>query len=104
MSLSEQELIDCDKSFNEGCGGGLMDYAYEFVIKNKGLDTEKDYPYQARDGTCNKNKVIYFFQLNTYFSSVSGNPFSLFSSCSSLLFIIVLKFIYFAAKKTCCNN
>lgn len=34
-----------------------MDYAYEFIIKNKGIDTEKDYPYRARDGTCNKNKV-----------------------------------------------
>ncbi|GFQ06638.1 cysteine proteinase rd21a [Phtheirospermum japonicum] len=57
VSLSEQELIDCDKSFNEGCGGGLMDYAYEFIIKNKGIDTEEDYPYRGRDGTCNKDKL-----------------------------------------------
>lgn len=61
VSVSEQELIDCDKSYNDGCGGGLMDYAYEFIIKNKGIDTEDDYPYQARDKTCDKKKVILFF-------------------------------------------
>ncbi|XP_073023120.1 cysteine proteinase COT44-like [Primulina eburnea] len=57
VSLSEQELIDCDKSYNAGCGGGLMDYAYEFVIKNKGIDTEEDYPFQGRDKKCNNNKL-----------------------------------------------
>lgn len=57
ISLSEQELIDCDRSYNSGCGGGLMDYAYKFVVKNGGIDTEADYPYRETDGTCNKNKV-----------------------------------------------
>ncbi|MCD7450619.1 hypothetical protein HAX54_007593 [Datura stramonium] len=57
VSLSEQELIDCDRSYNDGCGGGLMDYAFEFVIKNGGIDTEEDYPFREREGTCNKNKL-----------------------------------------------
>lgn len=57
VSLSEQELIDCDKSYNNGCEGGLMDYAYKFVINNHGIDTEEDYPYQARDRSCNKDKL-----------------------------------------------
>ncbi|KAJ6399529.1 hypothetical protein OIU77_020146 [Salix suchowensis] len=57
VSLSEQELIECDKSFNDGCGGGLMDYAFQFVINNHGIDDEEDYPYRARDGTCNKEKM-----------------------------------------------
>ncbi|XP_022951321.1 zingipain-2 [Cucurbita moschata] len=57
ISVSEQELIDCDRSYNSGCGGGLMDYAYQFVIKNHGIDTEDDYPFQGRDGSCHKDKL-----------------------------------------------
>ncbi|XP_010544099.1 PREDICTED: low-temperature-induced cysteine proteinase [Tarenaya hassleriana] len=57
VSLSEQELIDCDRSYNTGCNGGLMDYAYQFVANNGGMDTEEDYPFQERDGTCNKQKL-----------------------------------------------
>ncbi|KAK9112682.1 hypothetical protein Scep_020201 [Stephania cephalantha] len=54
ISLSEQELIDCDTSYNQGCQGGLMDYAFEFIINNGGIDTEDDYPYKTRDGQCDQ--------------------------------------------------
>ncbi|CAN6443751.1 unnamed protein product [Victoria cruziana] len=58
ISLSEQELIDCDTT-NYGCDGGYMDYAFEWVIQNGGIDTEADYGYTSypgQDGVCNATK------------------------------------------------
>uniref|UniRef100_A0A2N9HXD7 Uncharacterized protein n=1 Tax=Fagus sylvatica TaxID=28930 RepID=A0A2N9HXD7_FAGSY len=55
ISLSEQELVDCDTT-NYGCDGGYMDYAFEWIISNGGIDTEADYPYTGVDGTCNTTK------------------------------------------------
>ncbi|XP_010245279.1 PREDICTED: vignain-like [Nelumbo nucifera] len=56
VSLSEQELVDCDTTYNQGCNGGLMEYAFEFIKKTGGITTEKNYPYTAKQGTCKEAK------------------------------------------------
>eukprot|EP01018_Ginkgo_biloba_P035980 Gb_19134 [translate_table: standard] len=55
ISLSEQELVDCD-STNYGCDGGYMDYAFAWVIQNGGIDTEQNYSYTGIQSACIKKK------------------------------------------------
>ncbi|CAJ1974993.1 unnamed protein product [Sphenostylis stenocarpa] len=56
VTLSEQELVDCDKEQNQGCNGGLMESAFEFIKQKGGITTESNYPYTAQEGTCDASK------------------------------------------------
>lgn len=52
VSLSEQQLVDCDTADgNQGCSGGWPYNALDY-IKNNGACTESSYPYHASGMRC----------------------------------------------------
>lgn len=55
VELSPQNLVDCVKE-NDGCGGGYMTNAFNYVKTNKGIDSEEAYPYVGEDQQCAYNK------------------------------------------------
>lgn len=62
LSLSEQELVDCD-DLDEGCSGGLPDNAYRAIEKLGGLELESDYPYEAENEKCHFKNTLAKVQL-----------------------------------------
>ncbi|KAL1295151.1 probable cysteine protease RD19D isoform X2 [Arachis ipaensis] len=68
LNLSEQQLIDCDNkcditdktACDNGCQGGLMTNAYNYLMEAGGVEEEATYPYTQNRGECkfDKNKIV----------------------------------------------
>ncbi|ORX50197.1 peptidase C1A [Hesseltinella vesiculosa] len=53
--LSEQEIVDCSVRFgNEGCNGGSMHTAYQYIQSVGGLSQEARYPYRGALRPCSR--------------------------------------------------
>lgn len=53
VNVSEQELVDCSGKYgNEGCQGGSMDQAFEYIGNKSKLCSGNDYKYSAQTGFC----------------------------------------------------
>jgi len=56
ISLSEQQIVDCDTN-DDGCDGGDPVEALTYTADN-GVELELTYPYKAQDGTCKFKKAV----------------------------------------------
>jgi len=63
--LAPQQIVDCDKS-DGGCNGGDTPTAYEYVISAGGMDTEAEYPYNAKNGACKFSKAGVYATISSY--------------------------------------
>ncbi|TRY69824.1 hypothetical protein DNTS_026696 [Danionella cerebrum] len=85
VSLSEQQLVDCSGDYgNYGCMGGLMDQAFQYIIANKGLDTEDSYPYEAQDGDCRFKPNTVGATCTGYVDITSGDESALQEAVSTI--------------------
>ena len=55
LKLSEQQLVDCDKT-NAACNGGDERLAFQYAKKHA-IGLEKDYGYKGKKGECKDSDV-----------------------------------------------
>eukprot|EP01119_Soliformovum_irregulare_P010930 TRINITY_DN2696_c0_g1_i1.p1 TRINITY_DN2696_c0_g1~~TRINITY_DN2696_c0_g1_i1.p1 ORF type:complete len:357 (-),score=90.61 TRINITY_DN2696_c0_g1_i1:13-999(-) len=79
VSLSEQNLMDCSVSYgNQGCNGGHMDSAFQYIIANNGIETEASYPYVGYGpNTCQYNAANCGSIMATFTDVTSGSESAL---------------------------
>jgi len=63
-ALAPQQVVDCSY-LDLGCNGGNPPFAYEYIMSS-GLETNSDYPYTAKDGTCSYNKAEVYATIKTW--------------------------------------
>ncbi|KAJ4762145.1 hypothetical protein LUZ62_072520 [Rhynchospora pubera] len=82
VALSEQELVDCNM-IDDGCYGGLMTDAFDFVRLNGGITTQSDYPYQGQQGECKTSKLDHHAATIKGYRNVTVNEQSLLKAVAS---------------------
>ena len=72
-NLSEQELVDCSGYLgNQGCNGGSMDNAFEYVIQH-GICSNVSYPYNGVDNQCKNQSCTKRVHIDTYYDVPPNN-------------------------------
>jgi cathepsin L len=79
ISLSEQELVDCDHNGSMGCNGGSMEGAFAWYETNK-TELETDYAYTGKNGTCMESSYTGQFNSKKYVNITAGSSSGLMSS------------------------
>ena len=69
ISLSVQQLVDCSQPFDDVCKGGALLFAFKY-IQDKGIDTEKSYPYVSGKTGVMQKKC--HFNKSTVGSTITG--------------------------------
>ena len=82
MSMSEQQLVDCDYR-DYACDGGFPAQAWRYVNQAGGIESEENYPYVGKRETCQfdvDNSTANVAECVGSYSSVKFDPFCEFSN------------------------
>lgn len=86
MLMSEQNLMDCvrgPKYRSRGCNGGFPDEAFDY-IKNNGIESESDYPYESKMEQCQFEKAKSVVKITGHHVDTSGNEELLKNSVATI--------------------
>ncbi|KAJ1402155.1 Peptidase C1A, papain C-terminal [Sesbania bispinosa] len=72
ISLSKQELVDCDP-VSHGCDMGWADAAFDWVKANGGIASETDYPYTGVKGPCRAPQMPKRVTINGYYQAAQSD-------------------------------
>ncbi|XP_009107294.1 zingipain-2 [Brassica rapa] len=75
VSLSEQQLVDC----TNGCNAGSTGEAFAYIIKNGGISSDSEYPYQGKSGQC-RSDARPAIRIKGYENVPSNNEYALLDS------------------------
>jgi cathepsin L len=85
VSLSEQNLVDCStRQGNQGCAGGWMGSAFQYVISNNGINTQQSYPYINKNGPCRFNNTSIGSTASSYVMLPSKNESALTQALANI--------------------
>jgi hypothetical protein len=86
QSFSEQELVECVTGYT-GCDGGIEDYAFDYMMASKGMDTLASYPYIAGNltysPTC-QSKPASRVAMNVAWSYLTGTDAAVLSAIQTV--------------------
>jgi len=78
VSLSESQLVDCSSSYgNQGCDGGDMGQAMQYIIDLGWIDTEDSYSYEPYDRKCKAVKASAGASISKYINITSMSDIAL---------------------------
>lgn len=65
IKLSAQQLVDCAPEVDP-CRGGHVPPAFDYILTNRGIDTDESYPYICEIGDCKDNVSVLGANMTSY--------------------------------------